>query len=268
MIKVFIAVIFTQLSIFTVLSQQPTPTDAKSVLKNIANKTVDSDAIQLKRRIAQIQKIQTEFIENVAEGKVQPLSELHTGLQQNAAKISKVEQDYEQFLNLKEGSDQRAQAAQVLQKLVDEVGPFLRHADHPLGVDNSVSLTDAQVAELAEVETAIKAIREKPTETDRRLSVVGLNQRSTLLFLPVPITVKAPTDTKVYFRSVAGGVFETGSSVIIKEADENGLINTAWISRGDGVADCRIEIIAEGVPEDEWMTIRVVQPLPIDIPSL
>jgi len=264
MIKIIIAFICAYLSVCVAHSQDPS-----SILKGIAADAVDSsNTNQMKQRISQLHKIQADFIKKVAEGKVKPFETRRNELKQNAAKIAQVKQDYTKYLSFKEGSDQRTEAAASLQKLVDEVGQFLLHADHPLGVDNTVTLTAKQVAEIEKVEAAIMKVRDTPTDPESRLLVVGPNERSTLLYLPVPITVQAPKKAKVYLRSIAGGGFESGSPVIEREADENGLINTAWISRGDGVADCQIEIIAEGVPEDEWMTIRVVQPLPIELPTL
>lgn len=92
-----------------------------------------------------------------------------------------------------------------------------------------------------------------------RLQLLTTPMLYTLHQLPVPIKVKAPPLSRVFFQSTGGGAFADNLNVTSVQANKRGEALAFWKSQGDAVGSAEITITAPTCQNAEHLNIQIVE---------
>lgn len=201
----------------------------------------------LRARAADLQKQQADFLNKVAAGEATPFPEIAQNRPQHEKEVAALAQSLTDY-SAESDPEKRELAAQALFAALQPIGSLLKSADYVKGYENV--LTPAQAAEYDRLEAAWEAAAVNHALGTPPLSTVSLGQIYTLTHLRVPLVVKAQPNTTVLFRAQAGGLFSNKLPIIEKTTDENGIATAIWITRGDAIANCPIDLLSPNAPTD------------------
>jgi len=186
-------------------------------------------------RVRELHKQRATYLKDYADGKVRPFPNIVENWQQYGELVKTLSAQNEAY-TITTDPEEKLKLAAPLLEAIQPLGKVLENADH--GTYTMPKLTEK---DFALQEKLMNQYNEAPSSDDEgKLKLITPEQFYTLKNLPIPIQFSAPEGTEVFLFSELGGHFPNNLSYIRITADENNLATTAWISIGDGVADCNV----------------------------
>lgn len=227
--------------------------DLAEELQNVSHNTLEQgteiikpvigdvrDLESLRERTHSVRSAHVRYIQQVSEGVIDPIKELEKMLATTRSLLPDLQTIYSNFLSEVDIEKKTALAGQIVPRL-QTIGYWLDSANHDF--QQSYVITNEELKRLQHIDSQ-NPKPAKYTETDRQLELLTPEQQVTLLNIPMPIAVKAPAGTEVFFIAHNGGEFANGLSRMQITTDQNGMAHTYWLSRGNAIGGTDISVIS------------------------
>jgi hypothetical protein len=219
----------------------------------------------LRARAASLLERHVRYAEDVAAGRIDPDAHLRQGRPQHLEQVAELGRLFAEASD-EVDPDRRAALSRAFFAALQPLGTFLEYADPGEGYINLIS--EQQQAELERLEEAwLDAQRDHP-DGGQPVSAMGPGQLFTVTNLSVPLIVKAPPSSVVYFYTHDGGLFPNRLPIIEVEAGRDGIARTEWVTHGDAIADNAVTVRSPAGPSLGEFTITIVKLMLRDLPEL